>query len=262
MNSVYDACLCTLCLLAVLYPGADLQCWDTAGNRAGFWSETSCDGYGYSGTWSGYVTSDCRFFGTNEWASVAGEINPSTKNLTATGTSQKGCGSITMTGTFTSDFESISGSYNYSKGGGGFFNGCIRQRILGANRRLAGRLGDPFLHQLPCAALLPRLLEFTGDFNKQRFDRTILYIDRQGVDDKGVAAKGRNAEAQFLQHLEMGANGHGVHRKKCNGLGGEQALLLYSMGPYGTHEFFKKDALMRCPRLSRKAFIRAETWNE
>jgi hypothetical protein len=44
-----------LCLLAVMYPGADLQCWDTAGNRAGSWSETSCDGYAYSGTWKAFV---------------------------------------------------------------------------------------------------------------------------------------------------------------------------------------------------------------
>ena len=116
-----------LCLLAVMYPGADLQCWDTAGNRAEAWSETSCDGYAYSGTWIGYVTNDCRFIGTSKWESVTGTINPSTKVLECTGTIREGCGSITMIGTFTSDFESISGSYNYSKGGGGSFNGCIQR---------------------------------------------------------------------------------------------------------------------------------------
>jgi len=50
--------------MALLYPGTELLGWDTAGNRMGSWSETSCDGYKYSGTWTGYVTSDCRFIGT------------------------------------------------------------------------------------------------------------------------------------------------------------------------------------------------------
>lgn len=118
--------LCASCLLALLYPCADLLCWDTAGDRVGSWSETSCDGYGYTGTWTGYVTNDCRFIGTNEWESVTGKINPSTKVLTAIGTSRDGCGSITMTGTFTSDLVSLSGSYNYRKGGSGSFIGSIQ----------------------------------------------------------------------------------------------------------------------------------------
>ena len=118
--------LCASCLLALLYPCAELLCWDTAGDRSGTWSETSCDGNGYAGTWSGYVTSNCRFIGTNEWESITGKINPSTKILTATGTSSNGCGFITMTGTFTSDLVSVSGSYNYSKGGGGSFIGKIQ----------------------------------------------------------------------------------------------------------------------------------------
>lgn len=117
--------LCASCVLAVLYPGAELQCWDTAGKQAGSWSETSCDGFNYSGTWTGYVTNDCRFFGTNEWESVNGTINPSTKVLTATGKSPDGCGFIEMTGTFTTDLVSVSGSYNYSKGGRGSFIGNI-----------------------------------------------------------------------------------------------------------------------------------------
>ena len=50
--------LCVLCLLAPFYPGAELFCWDTAGNRIGTWSEIYCDGHSYPGTWTGYVTSD------------------------------------------------------------------------------------------------------------------------------------------------------------------------------------------------------------
>ena len=118
--------LCASCLIALLYPCAELLCWDTAGDRAGSWSETSCSGYSYTGTWTGYVTSDCRFIGTNEWEFVSGKINPSTKVLTATGTSRDGCGSIAMTGTFTSDLVSVSGSYIYSKGGGGSFIGSMQ----------------------------------------------------------------------------------------------------------------------------------------
>jgi hypothetical protein len=118
--------LCALGLLAVLYPGADLQCWDTAGNQAGSWSETSCDGNGYTGTWTGYVTNDCRFIGSGKWGSVTGTINPSTNVLTASGTIREGCGSIKMIGTLTSDSVTISGSYKYSKGGGGSFTGCIQ----------------------------------------------------------------------------------------------------------------------------------------
>lgn len=54
--------LCGLCLLALFYPCDERPCWDTAGARGG--------------TWTGYVTSDCRFMGTGEWESVAGTINP------------------------------------------------------------------------------------------------------------------------------------------------------------------------------------------
>jgi hypothetical protein len=115
-----------LCLLSLFYPPPELHCWDTAGNRAGSWSETSCDGLGYAGTWTGYVTSDCHFIGTNEWESVSGTINPSTKALEATGKSRNDCGTIKMTGTFTSDLVSVSGSYNYSNGGAGSFIGRIQ----------------------------------------------------------------------------------------------------------------------------------------
>ena len=118
--------LCSSCLLALLYPGAKLHCWDTAGDRSGLYSETSCDGYDYTGSWTGFVTSDCRFIGTNEWESVSGKINPSTKVFTATGKSCDGCGLIKMTGIFTSDLVSVTGNYNYSKGGGGSFSGTMQ----------------------------------------------------------------------------------------------------------------------------------------
>ena len=118
--------VCALSLLALFYPCAELHCWDTAGNRIGSWSEISCDGNSYSGTWIGYVTSDCRFFGAKDWESVIGTINPSTKVLTATGMSCRECGSIEITGTFTPDLISVSGNYSYRKGGGGSFKGNIQ----------------------------------------------------------------------------------------------------------------------------------------
>ena len=118
--------LIAACLMALFYPCAELLCWDTAGERIGSWSEISCDGISYTGTWTGYVTNDCRFIGTNEWESVTGTINMSSKVLSASGISRDGCGSVTIKGTFTGDLESVSGRYDYSKGGGGSFFGNIR----------------------------------------------------------------------------------------------------------------------------------------
>ena len=118
--------LFTSCILALLYPGAELLCWDTAGDRIGSFTEISCDGHSYTGSWTGYVTNDCRFIGANEWESVTGKINPSTKALAATGKSRDGCGLIKITGTFTNDLVTVSGNYNYSKGGGGSFSGAIQ----------------------------------------------------------------------------------------------------------------------------------------
>ena len=118
--------VCTACLLALFYPCPELHCWDTAGARIGSSSEISCDGNSYSGTWTGYITNDCRFFGTNEWESVSGTINPSTKVLTANGMNHGKCGSIEMNGIFTTDLVSVTGSYKYSKGGGGSFKGSIQ----------------------------------------------------------------------------------------------------------------------------------------
>ena len=117
--------ICSICLLALFYPCAELLCWDTAGKRVGSWSEKSCDGHRQSGTWTGYVTDDCRFLGTNQWESVTGKIDPKTKLLSASGNSPNGCGSIAITGYFTSDLVSVSGTYNYSNGGGGSFTGRI-----------------------------------------------------------------------------------------------------------------------------------------
>ena len=118
--------LFVLCLIALLYPCEELLCWDTAGNRVGYWSETSCDGKDYSGVWTGNVTNDCRFIGTAGWKSLAGTIEPSTKVLTATGTIRKECGPVTMNGGFSSHLISVRGSYKYSKGGGGSFFGEIQ----------------------------------------------------------------------------------------------------------------------------------------
>lgn len=118
--------LSVLCLAALFYPCDELPCWDTAGARAGTWSETSCFGNDSSGTWTGYVTEDCRFFGTSEWKSIAGTIDPSTQVLTATGKIREQCGTVTMTGTFTSNLTSVSGNYNYPRGGCGSFAGRIQ----------------------------------------------------------------------------------------------------------------------------------------
>ena len=117
--------ICASCLLALLYPCAELHCWDTAGERSGTWAGISCDGLEYTGTWSGYITNDCRFIGTHQWSRVTGKIDPVTKILSATGTSDDGCGYIAMTGTFSFDLLSVSGCFNYSRGGGGTFMGSL-----------------------------------------------------------------------------------------------------------------------------------------
>ena len=119
--------LFTTCILALLYPGAELLCWDTAGKQAGSWSEISCDGNSYSGKWTGYVTNDCRFIGYGVWKSVKGKLDPSNHTIAGTGIIRDECGPISMSGTFTSDSVSIQGSYKYGNGGGGSFSGCIQQ---------------------------------------------------------------------------------------------------------------------------------------
>jgi len=111
----------TLYLLAILLPKVSFACSDLAGSWEGHWSETSCDGWSYSGSWTGELTSDCVFTGTDNWDFISGSIDPATKLLTATGVSRDGCGTITVTATFTN--ESVSGRYFYSNSGGGSFTG-------------------------------------------------------------------------------------------------------------------------------------------
>ena len=97
------------------------SCIEIAGQWEGNWSETSCDTFDYSGPWTGTVSNGCIFIGTDNWDTISGTIDASSMMLTATGTSQDGCGSINVTGTFTSN--SVTGSYTYSVSGGGNFSG-------------------------------------------------------------------------------------------------------------------------------------------
>ena len=97
------------------------SCIEIAGQWEGNWSETSCDTFDYSGPWTGTVSNGCIFIGTDNWDTISGTIDPSSMMLTATGISQDGCGSINVTGTFTSD--SVTGSYTYSVSGSGTFTG-------------------------------------------------------------------------------------------------------------------------------------------
>lgn len=104
-----------------LSDGDNTACSDIAGEWEGNWSETSCDTLDYSGPWTGSVSNDCIFTGTDNWDFVSGTIDHTTMILAATGTSKDGCGSVNLTGTFTSN--SVSGSYTYSVSGGGTFSG-------------------------------------------------------------------------------------------------------------------------------------------
>ena len=118
--------LSALCLLALIFPGAELQCWDTAGSRAGTWQEFSCEGDVAKGAWSGYVTNNRRFVGTGEWKQVVGTVDPSTRTLYATKEGQDRCGTLTIIGVFSYTFETITGSYTYSEGGTGKFSGTTQ----------------------------------------------------------------------------------------------------------------------------------------
>ena len=111
------------------------SCSGIAGEWAGNWSETSCDTFDYSGSWTGTVSSDCVFTGTDNWDHVSGTIDPITLNVTASGISEDGCGAINVSGTFVGN--SVSGSYSYSAGGGGLYSGTkivgtISDNIIGA----------------------------------------------------------------------------------------------------------------------------------
>lgn len=128
MNRCVVVCIPGLVALLVLFwPCEELLCWDTAGERKGTWSETSCDGYEYSGRWSAVVTDDCRFIGNDEWDAVTGAIDPTTGALAASGTIRTQCGSVELTGTCQGNLASVSGSYRYSNGGDGTFIGQIKQ---------------------------------------------------------------------------------------------------------------------------------------
>ena len=115
--------ICTLCFFALFYPCVELPCYDTSGAHAGIWSGTSCNGLPASGSWTAYVTDDCQFIGTGKWVSVTGIINPSTQDLSASGSINEDCGFIKLNGTFTSSLMTVSGNFGYSKGGGGIFSG-------------------------------------------------------------------------------------------------------------------------------------------
>jgi hypothetical protein len=123
-SKIISAILAFFCFLLWLdTSAAQEECTDISGNWEGSWSEISCDGNSYSGLWTGYVTNDCRFYGTDNWDTVSGKIDPSNKVLTGDGISIDGCGLITMTGLFAGDY--LSGQYTYSEGGNGKFTGGL-----------------------------------------------------------------------------------------------------------------------------------------
>lgn len=118
--------LCVLFLVPLFYPCETLLCWDCAGKLTGSWSEISCDGNSYSGTWTGSITNDCSFVGIGEWESITGKINFSNKTLAAAGLIRDDCGPSTISGKFTNNFLSVSGNYAHRRGGGGSFTGRIQ----------------------------------------------------------------------------------------------------------------------------------------
>ncbi len=108
------------CFLSCLFAKNTLACTQIAGTWEGGWSETSCNNVQYSGRWTGEVTSDCEFTGTDNWDHITGTIDRNTFVLSGTGVSMDGCGTITLTGAFTEDY--VSGSYEYNAGGSGYFD--------------------------------------------------------------------------------------------------------------------------------------------
>lgn len=128
-----------LAILYVLYflspffdPSVVYACSDIAGIWNCSFSETSCDGRNYNGYGILWVRSDCSVEGTDNWDTISGTVNPSTKVLTVTGISRDGCGTINGSGIFTAD--SVSGNYSYSYGGGGSFTGNIQPKIPASER--------------------------------------------------------------------------------------------------------------------------------
>lgn len=100
------------------------DCRRIAGRWGGSWAETSCDGHGYSGSWTGIVYKDCNFDGTDNWDFLQGKIDPSTLVMTGTGISRDGCGTVSATATFNVN-GTVTGSYSYSLFGGGTFEGVL-----------------------------------------------------------------------------------------------------------------------------------------
>ena len=107
-------------LLAACAAAAAQDCSDIAGDWAGTYSETYCDGDPYSGNWTAVVTSSCDFSGGSEFA-INGTIDPLTGILTASQQTPE-CGIVSLTATFFQN-NTMSGSYTYGFGGGGTFSG-------------------------------------------------------------------------------------------------------------------------------------------
>lgn len=103
-------------------PTSPPTCNQIAGDWSGSWSEISCDGARYSGSWTGQFMENCTFKGTDNWDHISGTINPATMIFTGRGTSREGCGTISMTGVISNN-DTLSGNYSYNVGGDGSFKG-------------------------------------------------------------------------------------------------------------------------------------------
>lgn len=99
-------------------PPSTPACANVAGSWSGTWSEIYCDGEPDFGTWSGIFKEDCSFVAGSPWVTVFGTVSGNT--LTATG-DDPFCGVVNVTGTISGN--RISGTYTYSRGGGGDFSG-------------------------------------------------------------------------------------------------------------------------------------------
>ncbi len=95
-----------------------VQCSDFTGNWSGTYTETFCDGFNYSGSWTAIVTATCSITAYIEGVWYEGTITGSILN--ASGVDPE-CGPASVVGTFTEN--SMSGTYTYSSGGSGSFEG-------------------------------------------------------------------------------------------------------------------------------------------
>jgi hypothetical protein len=93
------------------------SCEEMAGEWQGSHSGIDCEGYSDGESWTAQVFADCRFvnYGSN---SVTGTVNPVTRILTATTTTDE-CGDVSVSGVFVNN--SLSGNYAFALGGGGTF---------------------------------------------------------------------------------------------------------------------------------------------